>query len=549
MRLKGGRTGKRAVVCERPRADRADEALRPRGLVRRAGGRARLQRLRQVALPAAAGRGRQRPRRRAPPGRGRRRSSRCRTRARPSSAPGCARAGSCRPTSTPSWSAGPCSRSCTAATAAPDGAPAWVASRPPGCWTATSSRTPREQQFESLSGGQQARFQILLLELSGPPCCCSTSRPTTSTCSRPRRWRTGLEAFEGTVLAVTHDRWFARGFDRFLVYGADGEVYESDEPVWDEGRVAADAMSTLASSTSTRSTRLRSRLSRGVRRGRAHGRAASSPRCGSSTRSGPRCAIPTGGLPDRAGQGRWRRASWRPAGCGIRVDNTDLADVAVCTPAGREATATPPRCSPMSRSRPGAGAAPLVSEARPYDGGADGTGSADLAWAGRQASSSPWSTCSAGSRSRSRPELDALAAEAASHHEGYRLRSFTGAVPDDLLEGWARLSATLMTEAPRASSTVEEESADRARSAPGRPCGAAGPGRVQHGRAGPRWGPGRLHRPRDHRPRARRAYQWGTLVRPDHRGHRLGLAVKVANVRLLQASTPDHAGWRPSTPT
>ena len=48
----------------------------------------------------------------------------------------------------------------------------------------------------------------------------------------------GLEAFEGTVLAVTHDRWFARGFDRFLVYGADGDVSESDGPVWDEGRVA-----------------------------------------------------------------------------------------------------------------------------------------------------------------------------------------------------------------------------------------------------------------------------------------------------------------------
>jgi len=47
----------------------------------------------------------------------------------------------------------------------------------------------------------------------------------------------GLEAFDGTVLAVTHDRWFARGFDRFLVYGADGEVYEPDAPVWDEGRV------------------------------------------------------------------------------------------------------------------------------------------------------------------------------------------------------------------------------------------------------------------------------------------------------------------------
>jgi RimJ/RimL family protein N-acetyltransferase len=35
-----------------------------------------------------------------------------------------------------------------------------------------------------------------------------------------------------------------------------------------------------------------------------------------------------------------------------------------------------------------------------------------------------------------------------------------------------------------------------------------------------------------------RAYQWGTLVRADHRGHRLGLALKVANLRLLQETQP-----------
>jgi ATPase subunit of ABC transporter with duplicated ATPase domains len=43
----------------------------------------------------------------------------------------------------------------------------------------------------------------------------------------------GLQAFEGTVIAVTHDRWFARGFDRFVLFQVDGEVVETPEPVWD----------------------------------------------------------------------------------------------------------------------------------------------------------------------------------------------------------------------------------------------------------------------------------------------------------------------------
>jgi hypothetical protein len=34
------------------------------------------------------------------------------------------------------------------------------------------------------------------------------------------------------VVAVTHDRWFARNFDRFLIFGAAGSVAVSDDPVW-----------------------------------------------------------------------------------------------------------------------------------------------------------------------------------------------------------------------------------------------------------------------------------------------------------------------------
>ena len=94
-----------------------------------------------------------------------------------------------------------------------------------------------EQRFESLSGGQQARFQILLLELSGATMLLLDEPTDNLDLQSAEALEDGLERFEGTVVAVTHDRWFARGFDRFLVFGADGRVYESTEPVWDEGRV------------------------------------------------------------------------------------------------------------------------------------------------------------------------------------------------------------------------------------------------------------------------------------------------------------------------
>lgn len=116
-------------------------------------------------------------------------------------------------------------------------APGSRARRRPGRSTATSSRGS-EQTFETLSGGQQARFQILLLELSGATILLLDEPTDNLDLDSAEALEEGLEAFDGTVVAVTHDRWFARGFDRFLVFGADGRVYESDEPMWEEGRVA-----------------------------------------------------------------------------------------------------------------------------------------------------------------------------------------------------------------------------------------------------------------------------------------------------------------------
>jgi ATPase subunit of ABC transporter with duplicated ATPase domains len=86
--------------------------------------------------------------------------------------------------------------------------------------------------FETLSGGQQARLQILLLELSGATLLLLDEPTDNLDLASAEALQDGLAAYSGTVLAVTHDRWFAADFDRYLVFGADGRVTESDEPVW-----------------------------------------------------------------------------------------------------------------------------------------------------------------------------------------------------------------------------------------------------------------------------------------------------------------------------
>jgi ATPase subunit of ABC transporter with duplicated ATPase domains len=94
-----------------------------------------------------------------------------------------------------------------------------------------------DQTFGTLSGGQQARFQILLLELSGATLLLLDEPTDNLDVLSAEALEEALEAFEGTVVAVTHDRWFARSMDRFLIFGTDGAVYESDAPVFDEQRV------------------------------------------------------------------------------------------------------------------------------------------------------------------------------------------------------------------------------------------------------------------------------------------------------------------------
>jgi energy-dependent translational throttle protein EttA len=90
-----------------------------------------------------------------------------------------------------------------------------------------------DQRFDTLSGGQQARFLILLLELSGATLLLLDEPTDNLDLASAEALEQGLAGFQGTVLAVTHDRWFTRGFDRFLHVRGDGEVVEVPEPVWD----------------------------------------------------------------------------------------------------------------------------------------------------------------------------------------------------------------------------------------------------------------------------------------------------------------------------
>jgi ATPase subunit of ABC transporter with duplicated ATPase domains len=87
-----------------------------------------------------------------------------------------------------------------------------------------------EQPFDTLSGGQQARFQILLLELGGATLLLLDEPTDNLDLVSAEALEAGLAGFRGTVLAVTHDRWFLRGFDRFAVFDDDGTVTDQLEP-------------------------------------------------------------------------------------------------------------------------------------------------------------------------------------------------------------------------------------------------------------------------------------------------------------------------------
>ena len=66
----------------------------------------------------------------------------------------------------------------------------------------------RRRRHEALRRRAPPRRALPAAARARPTCCCSTSRPTTSTRSRSRWLERHLEEYKGTVVAVTHDRYF-----------------------------------------------------------------------------------------------------------------------------------------------------------------------------------------------------------------------------------------------------------------------------------------------------------------------------------------------------
>ena len=89
--------------------------------------------------------------------------------------------------------------------------------------------------YETLSGGQRARLEILCLELEGHNLLLLDEPTDNLDIDSSEALEHALEGFEGTVVAVSHDRAFLRRLDRFLHVGHDGAV----TAVPDAGRALA----------------------------------------------------------------------------------------------------------------------------------------------------------------------------------------------------------------------------------------------------------------------------------------------------------------------
>jgi ATPase subunit of ABC transporter with duplicated ATPase domains len=86
-------------------------------------------------------------------------------------------------------------------------------------------RNNARQEFQTLSGGQKARLEILCLELEGHNVLLLDEPTDNLDIESSEALEQALDGFEGTVIAVSHDRTFLARFDRYLMITDAGAVY------------------------------------------------------------------------------------------------------------------------------------------------------------------------------------------------------------------------------------------------------------------------------------------------------------------------------------
>ncbi len=137
-------------------------------------------------------------------------------------------------------------------------------------------------------------------------------------------------------------------------------------------------------------------------------------------------------------------------------------------------------------------------------------------------------------------EVEDWIGEAAPHHDGYTIESYIDGVPDELVESLLVLLGQLAVDAPTGLVDFEEEGLTPARFAEmlerERAMGRSRFETVALTPARQVVAQSTLSVPRGS---GTEAFQWGTFVHRQHRGHKLGLAVKAVNLRALQAYRDD----------
>jgi GNAT superfamily N-acetyltransferase len=130
--------------------------------------------------------------------------------------------------------------------------------------------------------------------------------------------------------------------------------------------------------------------------------------------------------------------------------------------------------------------------------------------------------------------------ESRPRHEGYRIASYVGDLPDEILPSFCHVVSLLAAEAPTGDLDFEPETITpeiwREREKKITEQGRTLYTTVALGADDLVVAATQLAVPDHDKPRV---YQWATLVLREHRGHRLGLAIKAQNLRTMQQDNPD----------